>query len=826
MKKINDSLKNRKIARVAVDKTLYYYDSEFDYDIPKELIDKIQVGCRVLVPFGRSNKLRQAIVLSIIDDTQTLKIKSINAVLDKAPLLSDEMIKLAYFMKNRYYCTLFDAFKVMLPSGLSVQVKHGYKLNRDIISKDIVDSLNEKQRRIIRMFDNNDTIYENSLAEILLDKETKINFNELLDSKIIIKVFEQIQSISDAVLKMVCLADDADISNIKLTEKQIKVYDFLSESKYASLKEVCYFLGVTASVVDSLVKKGIAKYFTEEIFRDPYKNITVKQNTCAIDLTYEQKKASDSLYLKYKEDKPYVSLLYGITGSGKTSVFMSLIDKVINDDDGIIVMVPEISLTPQLMYTFRCRYGKKVAIFHSSLSKGERLDEFKRVKKGEVKIAVGTRSAVFAPFKKVKLIIMDEEHEYTYKSDKTPRYHARDIAKFRCNYSNGLLILSSATPSVESYYMAECNIYGMEKLTKRYGNSSLPNVSIVDMNKEIMQGNTSIFSRRLIDGLKENLDNKRQSILLLNRRGYNTFAKCRSCGEVLVCPNCSVSMVYHSDNKKLMCHYCGYSMDITDRCPNCNETEIKYIGFGTQRLEDELSKLLSGARILRMDRDTTMRKFSYENKLKMFENLEYDIMIGTQMVSKGLDFKNVTLVGVLSADQSLYNNDFRSYERTFSLITQVVGRSGRGQIKGSAIIQTFTPENKIIKFAANQDYESFYKSEIKIREAMLYPPFSDICVIGFVGFNEKKIEICSKRFFKKLCNVSKEKYFKIPLIVLEPTAACIYKINNKYRYKLIIKFRNSALFREMMSNLIKEFYSEAKSLEVSVVIDINPDMVM
>ena len=506
MEKIND-LCDKMVAKVAVDKTLYCFDNEFDYEIPENLIAKIKIGCRVLVPFGRSNNIRQAVVLNILGKVKTSKIKSINAVLDKAPFLSDEMIKLAYFMKSRYYCTLFDAFKVMLPSGINVKIKYGYTLNKDIINEQI-NSFDEIQSNIINMFNASNIIYEDALNEILTDKNTKIKFDELLDNKVIIKVLDESTNISDATQKMVCLCDNVDMSSIKLTEKQIKVYEFLNEYKCASLKEICYYLGITASVVDNLIKKGIAKYYKEQIYRDPYKNLSVKQNTCAINLTPEQREASDSLYKKYIENKPFVSLLYGITGSGKTSVFMDLIDKVIDDGDGIIVMVPEISLTAQLMQSFRSRYGKKVAIFHSALSQGERLDEYKRVKNGEVKIAVGTRSAVFAPFKKVKLIIMDEEHEYTYKSESTPRYHARDIAKFRCNYSNGLLILSSATPSIESYYMAEHNVYTLERLTKRYGSAKLPKVDIVDMNKELIAGNTSIFSRQLILSPKENLEDK------------------------------------------------------------------------------------------------------------------------------------------------------------------------------------------------------------------------------------------------------------------------------------------------------------------------------
>lgn len=505
---------------------------------------------------------------------------------------------------------------------------------------------------------------------------------------------------------------------------------------------------------------------------------------------------------------------------------MRLIDEVKSDGRGIIVMVPEISLTPQTIGLFHQRYGRSVAVFHSGLSLSERLDEWKRVKNGEATIAVGTRSAVFAPFENLGLIIMDEEQETTYNSESSPRYHARDVAKFRCGYNKALLVLSSATPSVESYYLAKNGRYSLNTLSERYGEAKIPQVTVTNMNLELEKGNDTILSSELLQALQENLQNKKQSIVLLNRRGYNTFASCKSCGNVITCPNCSISLTYHSANNRLMCHYCGYSVPFTKECPNCHENRVHYSGVGTQRAEQQLVELLPDARILRLDTDSTMSRFAYEKKLRLFSDGEYDIIVGTQMVAKGLDFENVTLVGVLSADQTLYGDDFRSYERAFDLLTQVVGRSGRGKFEGRAIIQTYTPENPIIQLAAEQNYPIFYEKEIAIRKAMLYPPFSDICMVGFVGTVESKVREASSVFLSLLSQLARSEFSEQPMRALNPSPALISKVNNKYRYKLIIKCRNSKRFREMISHLLIDFSAKRTYSGVTVFVDMNPDIIM
>lgn len=817
-----------KIAKVAVEGTLYHFDMEFDYIIPENIDTNNLVGSRVLVPFGLGNKKKHGVVFEVVSGKLDEKIKPIYAVLDKAPLLSVEMISLARWMKRRYYCTLFDAVKTMLPSGINRKLVNYYKLSNNINFLEKFD-LNDIEINIIEILKKKDKFisYKKLQLETSVDNLDKILLR-LKKLGIILQKEDSINKVSDASIKMVAVTDIGKVENLnlKLTQKQRKVYDAIKACSEISVKEVCYYTGVTTSVVDSLVKKGIVYYFENQVYRNPYKNIEKLYNKEDILLSDEQKTSFNNLYKEYTSGKASVSLLYGVTGSGKTAVFMKLIEAVRKDKKGIIVMVPEIALTSSLIRQFHQRFGEKVAVFHSGLSVGERADEWKRVKNGDADIAIGTRSAVFAPFENLGLIIMDEEQEYTYKSDSSPRFHARDIAKFRCKQNNTLLVLASATPSIESYYMALNGRYSLNTISRRYGQANLPKVKIVDLNEEINKGNNSAFSEILIKELVENLQNHKQSIILMNRRGYNTFASCRACNEVLTCPNCSISLTYHSANGRLMCHYCGYSVEFTDECPNCHEHEIRYLGFGTQKIEEDLQKVVPEARILRMDADTTMAKFSHDRKFRLFSEGKYDIMIGTQMVAKGLDFDNVTLVGVLSADQSLYNNDFRSYERTFSLLTQVVGRAGRGNYAGRAIIQTYTPENSVISLAAQQNYDEFYNSEIKMRKAMLYPPFVDLCVICFSGKNQERILSAAKDFFNMLRKLASKDYSELPLRVLEPSQTTIIKLNNKYRHKLIIKFRNSRRFQELISRLLVWFEKDKKYSEVSVYVDVNPDMII
>lgn len=808
-------------AGIAVENTVYHFDKIFDYVIPEVFAEKAKPGCRVLVPFGKGNKKKQGMIFYIKKyENMPTELKYVEQILDNEPALNNELLDLAFFMKERYYCTLYDCIKVMLPVGMNYKITVTYSLAENIVG----DNLSDEESKIISILGKSKKPIKKEVLLLAMGENSDSSLPDKMVKKgILIKSDDTSRRINDASVKMVSIAENKP--DCKLTPKQSEVYELILMTGAVSVKEVCYFTGTTGAVVDALVKKGVAKYFNEEVYRTPVTQST-QNNNADIILTGEQEKAYNNLLEAYKQEKAGVSLLYGVTGSGKTSVFMKMIDRVYRDGRGVIVMVPEISLTPQLINLFSGRYGDDVAVFHSGLSLGERLDQWKRVRRGDAKIAVGTRSAVFAPFENLGLVIMDEEQEYTYKSESTPRYHARDVAKFRCNKNNCLLILSSATPSVESFYYSKTGRYSVNTLTKRYGSAKLPDVVIADMNIEQEQGNVTGISSVLLQGLEENLASGKQSILLLNRRGHNTFVSCRSCKEVVACPNCSISLTYHSANNRLMCHYCGYSQKITDECPLCHSCGLKFSGTGTQKAEQTISDLLPGARILRLDTDATMSKYSHEKKLGLFAQGEYDIMIGTQMVAKGLNFPNVTLVGVLSADQMLYTDDYRSYERTFSLLTQVVGRSGRGEHKGRAIIQTFTPENPTILLSAKQDYDAFYNSEIKLRKAMLYPPYADICMIGFVGNNQIKTERAALQFTNNLIALAKDKYSNIPLRVLGCSPASISKINNKFRYKTILKFRNSKEFREMMSLLLCTFGRNKDFKDITAYADINPDSVL
>ena len=814
------------VAKIAVENAVYHFDRAFDYLVPDSLRSGGLVGCRVVVPFGASNAKRVGVVLGLEEqpDMQREKLKNVLSVLDRAPLLSAEAVGLVFWISEHTFCTLFEAARLFFPSGVELKLKTEYALAKPENELDL-SGLDGEERQAVRFladakgFVRRDTL----LRRMGLVPESDVP-ERLLHKGILLKNSGAVRHIRDATQKMVRLSGAGGAQ--KLTPKQKAVVKILTDAGSASLKELCYFSGVTASVVNALVKKGLAQYYDVEVYRNPYASVPPESRDSDFQLSDEQQTAYRNLLAQYRAGKGGTALLYGVTGSGKTSVFMRLIDRAREDGRGVVVMVPEISLTPQTVSLFRSRYGACVAVFHSGLTLAERMDEWKRVKAGDASIVVGTRSAVFAPLKSIGIIIMDEEQESTYKSESSPRYHARDVAKYRCAYHKALLVLSSATPSVESYYFAQSGRYSFNVLPARYGEARLPQVDVVDMNGELEQGNRTIFSSRLLEALQENLACKKQSILLLNRRGYNTFVSCRACGHVLTCPNCSITLTYHAANRRLMCHYCGFSIPFTKECPYCHEEAVSYSGFGTQRAQQQLSELLPQAGILRLDADSTMTRFAYDKKLKQFADGEYDIIVGTQMVAKGLDFENVTLVGVLSADQALYGDDFRSYERAFDLLTQVVGRSGRGRYSGRAIIQTFTPENKIIRLAAEQNYPGFYNGEIALRRQLLYPPFADICMVGFVGTDERKVRAASVDFLQKLRETAQRDYPGQPMRVLNPSPASVGRVSGKYRYKLMIKCRNTRQLREMIRRLLVWFPSGREHAGVTAFSDMNPESIL
>lgn len=735
---------NRLIATVAVENTFFSAGEDYDYYVPAELEKTIKCGMRITVPFGRNNIKRHGVIVKLFYGMNS-QLKEICAVDKKTNPLSEEMVSLALWLKERCFCSTYECLRQMLPRG--------------------TDKIKDKSTKMIR------------------------------------------------------LSEDSS-QPVKLTPKQQSVYELLCDVGSAGVSEVCEFCSVGKGVLDNLVKYGICEFFEKEVYRTPYKNVSENGEMSPINLSEVQQNAFNT-YLKLM-DTGGTGLLYGVTGSGKTQVYLKLIDEAISRGKDVIVLVPEISLTPQMLYIFHSRYGKKVAVMHSGLSIGERTDEYKRADRGEAKIIVGTRSAVFAPVHNLGLIVMDEEQEYTYKSERTPRYNARDVANFRCRYNNALFLMTSATPSVESYSAAVKGKYVLCEINERYGDSKLPEIVTVDMKKEIAQGNKSPISKTLQSLIADNLDKHKQTILLINRRGYNTFIACNSCGHVITCPNCSISLTYHSYNNRLMCHYCGYSKPLDNVCPECGKNSIRYSGYGTQRIEDELERLFPDASVLRMDADTTSAKFSHQKLFDAFSRGDYDILIGTQMVAKGLDFPNVTLVGVVNADNSLYDESYLANERSFDLITQVVGRSGRRAEAGKAVIQTINPYNDVIEYASKQDYKSFFANEIQLRKLLTYPPFCDIYFISFICEDENKAALCAKSFFENLVELNRTDYVNEKLIVLGPSPSKISKLKNNYRYGLTLKCKNSKSVRKMLNDILKNIGKIKEYKSVSVSVDLNP----
>ncbi len=805
---------NHTIAQIAVDQAAFHFDKLYSYQVPVSL-GNLKRGCRVLVPFGGGNRKRTGVVVSLQEGVAPEKCKPITAVLDETPLLSDEMMDLALWLKQRTFCTVFDAVKAMLPSGLNMQIKWRYHA----VDETELGDLSTEERRAWQMVkEMPDGIeHDRLLTQMGYAKDSDL-VDRLVKRGVLRRDESAFRKAGDATLRMVRLTDETGDIPAGCTDKQRIVLQTIAQIGCVSVKELCYFCSVTPAVVTTLAKKGLVEVFDAEVLRSPcdYPDVTTP---APITLNAEQQTALDGLREQALARTAAGALLYGVTGSGKTQVYMRLIDDVLQDGRQVLVMVPEISLTPQTVQLFVGRYGKRVAVLHSGLSVGERMDEWKRIKRGEAAIVVGTRSAVFAPLENIGLIILDEEQEHTYKSESTPRYHARDVARYRCAKHNALLLLTSATPSVESFDAARKGRYRLYTLKSRYGDVCLPQVDIVDMRQQPMDG---IISEPLQNAMKTCIEAGQQVILLLNRRGFNTFVSCRSCGHVVTCPSCSISMTYHRANGQLVCHYCGHMQPRTAVCPACGSDKIRYAGLGTQRVEEELERLFPGVPILRMDTDTTMSRFAHETKFKQFEQGEFPIMIGTQMVAKGLDFPHVGLVGVLSADQSLYGDDFRCFETTFSLLTQVIGRAGRRNVPGRAIIQTHTPENYVIHLAADQDYETFFETEIAARKAMKYPPYTDLCMFGFVGTDEGCVKRAAHAFLEQLQQSATATYTDVPMIALDPSPAIVAKVSGKFRYKLLVKTVNNARFRAMTADLLTSFARDRAYSSVTVFADINP----
>ena len=818
-------MQQRLIAKVAIEKATVRFDKLFDYIVPDDMTDRIQPGCRVLVPFGRGNRKMQALVFSLSDHADfSSSCKAIFALLDETPLVDEEGFRIIQYLKENTFCTYYDAVRVLLPVGLNVDVVSSYHLVHRIDEVEL-SAFSEAEQNVIRFLKTakNKAELNSFLKNIGCGEQNKV-VDGLIQKGIIVPDDKIKRRVCDETIRMIRLKDDFDPANASLSPKQASVVELLQETQVASVKECCYLCGVTEAVLKTLVKKNAAEFYERKIFRRPKIARNDRPSPASTKLSEEQLKVFSGLFDLYQSHQPSVALLQGVTGSGKTQIFLKLIEFVVSQGRQAIMMVPEISLTPQMVSQFISMFGDRVAVIHSGLSLGERADEYERIRNGSAQIVVGTRSAVFSPCKNIGLIVMDEEGEASYKSESSPRYHARDVAKFRCVTHNALLLLASATPSVDSYYRAKKGKYHLFELKKRYSTAILPDVYLVDLRDHLNPAQSEILSDVLIDELYYNLTHGEQSILLLNRRGYHTYATCIDCGEVQLCPHCSVALTYHRANGRMMCHYCGYSVKQDFICPKCGGKHIRLTGLGTQKLEDEVFRLFPDARVLRMDTDTTFSRFAYEEAFQKFGAGGYDIMLGTQMIAKGLDFPNVTLVGVLSVDKLLYSTDFRSNERTFSLVTQVVGRSGRGQKAGRAYIQTYTPEHPVLNFAAHQNYESFYNDEIQARRALLYPPFCDICVIGFSALQEKTVKNAAYSFLNLLKQTVQASPVKIPMRVLGPVEADIFKLNNKYRYRIVIKCKANTVFKRMLQSLLEQTSVLPAFSKTTVFADINGEI--
>ena len=747
-----------KTVGVAVSNATFHFDKLYTYAIMPDQQDTVKLGSMVLVPFGLGSRARMGVVLACDAEPESAKLKYLFDVAPASACLTPELLRLVHFLKERTFCTYYEAVKAVIPYGAQ------YK---PAVAADGVTPVLQKQ----------------------LTRHTENSYR-------LVGGLPQKPKPTAKQLAAVALLGGGPRTLNELEDK-----------------------GISRAVLDNLCAKGVLECSKVNKSIDLYSSIPLKNEP--ICLTAEQQAAYDALLPKLEDDAPHSALLYGVTGSGKTLVFLKLIAHCLEQGRKALVLVPEISLTPQMILRLKSQFGRRVAVQHSALNHTERLLQWQMIQDGGADIVVGTRSAIFSPLENIGLIIIDEEQEHTYRSESAPRYSAHEVARQRAAENGALLLLASATPSTESFYAAQHGRTQLVRLTQRYGGNPLPTVQIVDMRAELAAGNPREISLSLEDAIRRNLDAGKQTILLLNRRGYQTMAQCEDCREVLKCTKCSVPMVYHKAAHKVLCHYCGSQMEPPTVCPACGG-KLQYRGFGTQKAEEELAKLFPDARVLRMDQDSTAAKDAHEKLLARFANHEYDIMVGTQMVAKGLDFEDVTLVGVLGIDSLLFAQGFRAYENVFSLITQVVGRSGRARDPGFAIIQTTDPDNPVLNLAAAQDYDAFFEQEIAYRKLGLYPPFCGLCVIGFAGAKEIEVARAAARF-AALLGQQAAKQPDLPLRVLGPTPGSIEKINDTYRYKLTIKCRNDRRFRDLVRSTLERYEQEKLPSKATVAVDLHSD---
>lgn len=818
-----------KIAKIAVAAATYAIDRPYDYMIPAELENSISPGMRALVPFGTGNRHTDGIVLAVTEGEETPKLKTVIARLDDEPVLDGEMLKLILWMREQYFCTVYDAARVVLPAGLWFSLHDCWKLADGVDRERAYDAAGTS-RRAVHLVDmllaNNGCVEMGQIRAAFETADPNPAIRLLKDQGIIVNVTNTARGVGDKTRQVAVLDMPPEEALALISPKrkraplQYAVTEQLCVLGEVSTQELCYFTGASMSTIKALAKLGVLRLEKQAVFRRP--PLPEVDQAPKVHLNEEQEQALTGLRKLLSREKGAAALLYGVTGSGKTQVYIKLIFDVLARGKSALVLVPEIALTPQLMSVFASHFGKQVAILHSALSAGERYDEWKRARSGQARVVVGTRSAVFAPLPDLGLIVLDEEQEPSYKSEQTPRYHARDVARWRCAKNHALLLLGSATPSVEAMFFARSGKYELFTLPHRFSDRGLPTVDIVDMKEELKAGNGRIISRPLQKALTETISRGEQAILFLNRRGASRMVICGECGQVPTCPRCSVHLTYHSANRRLMCHYCGHSEPLPEYCGVCGGL-LNFVGAGTQKLETELHELFPDQKILRMDADTVTATRSHEKIFHQFSKEKVPILIGTQMVAKGLDFENVTLVGVAAADQSLYIDDFRAAERTFSLLTQVVGRAGRGSKQGRAVIQTYTPANDVIQRAAKQDYDSFYEEEITLRRLRRHPPFSDLFVITVSGTEETQVLKTCLHLRNELSGaLEKEPYSQIGYRLLGPAPAAITKVNDRYRYRLTLSAENKKLLRDLLAHLVRQAQKDKRNMGVSIFVDINP----
>jgi len=818
-------------AKIAVSAATYAIDRPYDYLVPDVLCHTLRPGMRVAVPFGAGNRSCDGIVLSLGDAPEgEKKLKSILTQLDQEPMLDEKAIRLALWMREQYFCTVYDAARAMLPAGLWFSLKDCFHVAPGADREAVFEAAGQSKPAV-------------HLAELLFANQgwaelaqIKMAFGttdpgpairKLEDAGVIVKETSAARGIGDKTEKIASLLLPPEEAMALVSAKRRKaplqyaVTEALCAVGQVSTKELCYFTGASPATLKALEGAGVLELVSREVYRRPDMPDVIEESQPPV-LNAEQTVAYQGLLKLCESEKTEAALLYGVTGSGKTQVYIKLIHALLKQGKQALVLVPEIALTPQLMEKFISHFGNDVAIMHSALSAGERYDEWKRIRSGKASVVVGTRSAVFVPLERLGVIILDEEQEPSYKSEQTPRYHARDVARYRCAKSNALLLLGSATPSVETTYHAAEGDYHLFRLFQRYNAKAMPRVTIVDMKQELRRGNGGSISKTLEEELRVTISRGEQAILFLNRRGASHRVTCGECGQSPTCPRCSVHLTYHSANGRLMCHYCGHSELLPKYCPDCGGL-LGFVGTGTQKVEEELKQLFPDTEILRMDTDTVTATRSHEDILEKFRKKRIPILLGTQMVAKGLDFENVTLVGALAADQSLYVEDYHGGERTFSLLTQVVGRAGRGEKEGRAVIQTYMPDHEIIQCAARQDYDAFYEQEIRMRKLRNQPPFSDLLVISVSGPEETRVlQVCAKLRHSLEYGLAQPPYNEFDHVLLGPAPAAIARVNNRYRYRLTLNTKNSKAIRQLVAHLVRMAQSDKHHRGVSVFVDVNP----